>query len=167
MKQILVRSKRHGDLFTMVDDEDYDWLNQYNWNYSFRSRGSMYVKTCITYQKIYVNLIMHRMILGYPENKIIDHKDGNTFNNQRSNLRICTHEQNNANRINRRNSTSKYKGVIWCKRDKKWIARFENKGKRCNVGYFDNEIDAAKAYDLKSIEVHGEFAKLNLALENK
>jgi hypothetical protein len=91
----------------------------------------------------------------------IDHIDRNRLNNIWTNLRSATRSQNCANRTPLKNKTSKYHGVCWLSRDKKWQALLIKSDKRVYVGYFSTEIDAAKAYDAAAKKLHGEFAGLN------
>ena len=62
-----------------------------------------------------------------------------------------------------RNAGSRYKGVCWHKRKKKWCVSICKSGKRAYLGPFDNETEAALAYDQKAKELFGEFAYLNFA----
>lgn len=102
---------------------------------------------------------MHSFIMSPPVGFIIDHKDHNGLNNQRSNLRICTYEQNQYNRKKcRKKCSSIYKGIYWHKRDKKWIAKIRVNNERICIGYFNDEIEAARAYDIKAKELFREFA---------
>ena len=101
---------------------------------------------------------MHIFILGF---KGIDHIDGNGLNNQRNNLRKATHQENMMNRQSNKNSSSQFKGVHWYERTNKWQARITFNQKRISLGYFTSEIDAAKTYNKKALELFGEFAKLN------
>lgn len=104
---------------------------------------------------------MHRQILGLTDPKIFtDHKDHNGLNNQRSNLRIATHGQNMANKSP--SGKSKYMGVSWNKNDKKWRSQIRKNRVTIYLGSYINEIDAAIAYNNKAVEVHGEFANLNV-----
>lgn len=91
---------------------------------------------------------------------IVDHRDHEGLNNTRTNLRLATRSQNSCNNKKTRGRSSKYKGVS---RDKRgyWRAKIHFKGKHIFLGYFDNEIDAARAYDKAAKELHGEFAVLN------
>jgi len=97
-----------------------------------------------------------------PKDLLVDHRFGNTLDNRRANLRIATRSQNNCNRrIDKSKCSSRYYGVYYEKQKRKWIARINYKGKRLRLGNFDNEIDAAKAYDAAAKKYHGEFARLN------
>ena len=144
---------------SLVDNEDFKCLNHYKW-FVIRDRNTYYA--C---RMIYVNgkrrrLLMHRDILKTPHGFISDHIDGNGLNNQRSNLRVCTIQQNSMN-VKRSRGTSQYKGVRWHKRDKKWRAQIGFNNKVLYIGDFKDEIDAALAYDKMAHELHGEFANLN------
>ncbi len=159
-------TKNKNAYFAQVDDEDYEWLNKWKWYahsgendrtlYARRSEWSPEFKKQITIR-------MHRFIMGLTNPKTMcDHKDGNGLNNQRSNLRACTSSQNGANR--RRPSikkTSKYIGVSRKTNSTKWVAQLAKNRQKIFIGHFDSEIDAAKAYDKKAKEIHGEFATLN------
>jgi ribosomal protein L19E len=107
---------------------------------------------------------MHRLIMGVTDPKnIIDHKDCDGLNNQKSNLRRCTQGQNQANRPKRSYSIGKYKGIALAptKRKVRWRAQIKNIGKVLGLGYFDTQEEAAMAYDKAALEIHGEFANLN------
>lgn len=92
--------------------------------------------------------------------EMTDHEDGNRLNNTRSNLRKCTSQQNNANRSGKQ-GTSRYKGVSMDSSRNKWISSIQINNKTKHIGRFDDEIEAAKAYDKESFAYYGEFAKLN------
>lgn len=91
-----------------------------------------------------------------PGNHLIDHKESKDNNFE---IRLASHSQNCAYAKKRSNCTSKYKGVMWDRN--KWKARLRTQGKEFNLGRYENEEDAAKAYDIKALEVWGEFAFLN------
>ncbi len=105
---------------------------------------------------------MHRLIMNAPAGLVVDHIDGNSLNNRKTNLRICTQAQNIHNSRPRRNRSSKYKGVFWNKVNKKWSVSIRKGDKRIYLGGFDDEIEAALAYDRKAEELFGEFAYLNM-----
>jgi len=104
---------------------------------------------------------LHRELTKF---KIVDHKDGDPTNNTRSNLRDATTSLNNTNCVSKKKRAkinSQYKGVCWCTRDLKWISHIVKDFKGYFNGRFETEIEAAKAYDKKALELFGEFAKLN------
>jgi hypothetical protein len=94
----------------------------------------------------------------WPE-KDLDHINGIPDDNRICNLRKASRSENCRNQSKRVNNTSGYKGVSWCKRDKKWSVQISNNGKRIRLGYFDSVIDAAEAYENAARELHGEFAR--------
>ncbi len=104
---------------------------------------------------------MHRLVADTPLNLVCDHINHDGLDNRRGNLRLCTRLQNSRNRLPRRGGSSKYKGVTWNKRRKKFMAEIRVNQKYQYLSYFENEIDAAKAYDKKAKEFFGEFAFLN------
>ncbi|WP_144028225.1 HNH endonuclease [Paenibacillus ferrarius] len=152
----------------LVDDDDYLFLiNCFN----LRMEG-VYVQCTPKkqYKKMGLRANSLQKLLVLPEklgrNIVVDHIDGNESNNQKSNLRICTHPENMKNRKKNktyanRKPTSKYKGVYWYKANQCWLARLNVDNKNVTVGCFSNEIAAASAYNLYAKKYHGEFAKLN------
>jgi len=92
---------------------------------------------------------------------MVDHKNNNGLDNQRDNLRPATYSTNQFNQTKRANRSSQYKGVYLHKSRGKWMARIRKMYKETFLGYFDNEIDAAKAYDVAAKQMFGEYAKLN------
>lgn len=108
--------------------------------------------------------LTHRLIFLFEKGflpRFVDHEDGDPSNNRIRNLREATQQQNNQNTKSRKNSTSIYLGVSWFKRDGRWKSQIQVNGKMKHIGCFDDEVEAAKARDLASIEYFGEFAKLN------
>lgn len=103
---------------------------------------------------------MHRLILNPPNGSDVDHINRNGLDNRRSNLRITTRRQNNANAV-RKNHTSKFKGVSWNTERKCWVGSGSKDGKRLYLGRFPKEEDAARAYDKWAIGNYGEFARVN------
>lgn len=111
---------------TVVDDEDYEWLSKYKWHVMTNGEHSYAVRQV---DKKYI--FMHRLILGAEgRDNLVDHKDLDGLNNQRSNLRLATHSQNNSNRRDRGNKSSKYHGVSWHKKDKTWQAQISYNWKK-------------------------------------
>jgi len=136
----------------LVDNADFEWLNRWDWH-AKRDHNTWYACR--------MGVLMHRFLLDADEEIKVDHKDQNGLNNQRSNLRLATTQQNNHNRSKNRHSVSIYKGVTWHSRDKIWIARITFNSQVHHLGSFVNEIDAAIAYDTAAIIYFGSFARLN------
>ena len=106
---------------------------------------------------------MHRKILGII-GKIefhADHINNNGLDNRKNNLRSCTSGQNQMNKRKWSGCSSKYKGVCWHKRIKKWGVSIQKNREPTHVGYFNTESEAALAYNEKAKELFGEFANLN------
>ncbi len=114
-----------------------------------------------------VHILVARAFLGDPVGNVeVDHIDRNKKNNIVSNLRYVTHRQNQQNHpkyFKRKSSehTSRYVGVHWFKRNKKWGASIQADSKRRFLGLFSDEQDAARAYDAAALELRGEHARLN------
>jgi hypothetical protein len=108
---------------------------------------------------------LHKIIgarMGFSSILEVDHKDRNRLNNQRENLRSATRSQNGANRGKQTNNTSGFVGVSYYKQKNKYTAQIHYKGKKKCIGYYDNKIDAAKAYNRYALFYFGEFAVLNI-----
>jgi hypothetical protein len=111
---------------------------------------------------------MHREVLGVFDDRLVDHQNHNGLDNRRRNLRIATATENGWNRKKTSaKCTSQFKGVCWWKQGSKWRAQGRLNGKQTIIGYFDNEIDAAKAYDAWAILAFGQFAALNFPQQQK
>ncbi len=146
--------------FAMVDDEDYEWLNQWKWC-AIKDGRSFYAMRKELPSKKSVRL--HRFILGV-DNKLIfvDHEDGNGLNNQRSNLRKCTRQQNACNRKPSLNHSSQYLGVCWDNKRNLWLSQIKSFRKSIYLGHFAIEMDAASAYNEAAKKYHGSFARVNI-----
>ena len=148
--------------YAKVDPADYKRLRKYKF---IARKGT----SCFYAQMLEPNVItskkvlhMHQIILEVPDGLIVDHINNDGMDNRSANLRAATRAQNSRNRKKfPRKCSSKYKGVYLHKSSLKWQARIMFEKKRIYLGYFKNEIDAAKAYDEAAKKYHGEFACLN------
>ena len=139
----------------LVDDEDYEYLSQWKWTANF-SKGKFYARRHLGNRKY---LSMHKdLILSDLD---VDHIDGDSLNNQKYNLRTCTHLQNMQNGKIKSNNTSGYKGVNWYKKYEMWVARITVNKNRICLGYFNDVKDAARAYDAAARQYFGDFARTN------
>jgi len=146
--------------FAKVDPEDYIWLSQFRWHCKV-NKNTIYAVRTITETGNSKRIFMHRLIMNTPPHLVCDHINHVGLDNRKANLRNCTISQNNANSRSSRNASSKYKGVSWDKRRKKWSAYIKKDFKQFNLGQFESETEAAKAYDTAAKKYHGEYALLN------
>jgi hypothetical protein len=145
--------------FALVDDDDFEWLNQWKWRLDLK--GGYAVRNVRMGKRI-PRIYMHKLILNPPKGLFTDHINHDKLDNRRSNLRMCTTSQNGANRLKQTKvSSSKFKGVTWHKRDGVWQVMLRKNGRAIFIGYFGNEEEAAMKYNEFAIKEFGEFAKLN------
>lgn len=143
--------------FAIVDDEDFELISKFKWHIQPSSNGREgYAVTKIR---------MHRIITNAPHGAMVDHINGDSLDNRRCNLRLCTNAQNQQN-TEGRGGTSRHKGVSFNKKSGKWLAAFLFEGRRYYCGLWDDEDDAARAVDKKRGEVCGTFASKNLYEED-
>lgn len=147
----------------IVDDHDFEWLSSYRWYAHCNRGGHVYARraTDITGRTYF----MHRELTGPDPGEDVDHANGNSLDNRRSNLRIATRQQNNWNRRPQRGSSSPYVGVSWAKDRGLWVAAIERNDRKIWIGSFESAEEAARAYDAKALELRGEFACLNFPTE--
>lgn len=144
-------------VYAYVSACDYEEISKFNWRlvgggYAGRKEGN---KT----------ILMHRQIMKPPKGKVVDHVHGNRLDNSRDNLRVCSRRENSHNKVKHRNSISRFKGVYYDKRRGRWFAAIYFDRRRHLLGYFDDEVEAARVYDRAAVEQFGEFARLNFPEE--
>ncbi len=148
----------------LVDDDDFDWLNQWKWNVQAPDsrRRNLYAR-----RHFYPGsggrrklVLMHRLLLRAPVGLQIDHVDRNPLNNQRSNLRLATNRLNSANGCMKRANTSGFRGVSQ-RPSGRWRAAISVDCRTEWIGLFDEPEQAAQAYDDAARAAHGPFAVLN------
>jgi hypothetical protein len=159
MKKIDISTTKYPNTFAIVDDEDFEYLNQFRWHCS---QGYAYRRFYYKNKKSKI-IGMHRFIMKAPKDKLVDHINMNPLDNRKSNLRICGKRENSINGKIKSNNTSGYKGVHKNTKSKtKWRVNLKHNGKQICVGYFNDKIEAAKAYNKKALELYGEYARLNI-----
>lgn len=150
-------------MFAMVDDEDFEELNQFKWHLSKKgyARRNFWINDKRTVQP------MHRFINKTPHGLQTDHIDGNKLNNQKSNLRTCTNSQNMMNKSVHKNNRLGIRGVRITRRKRKSSiyesisARISVNGASIYLGAFKTVKEAALAYNDAAKKYFGEFAWTN------
>ncbi len=135
-------------LFTVVDDADFDGLNQSKW-FAAKDGNTYYAVRRAPIKRDKRGLIrMHRVIANTPPDALTDHIDGDGLNNTRTNLRVVSNQKNQHNQNHKQqNATSQFRGVCWDKRRTRWQANIAVDSKNKFLGYFTSEHEAAQAYD--------------------
>ena len=147
----------NGEEYALVSPEDYDIVSKYKWwkgQYGY-ARGEVDGKM----------VSMHRFIMKPPKDKVIDHISRNRLDNRRKKLKICTSQENSHNKSISKNKSSKYRGVFYNKRDKKYRTAFTYNKIYIYIGDFKNELDAAEAFDMYI--VHKKIKEIQLNFPNK
>jgi len=149
--------------YAKVDPADYKRLRKYQWFASAKAGNCFYARKHTTNGKTNQKLLyLHQEIIEVPYGMVTDHINHDSMDNRKANLRPATHSQNTCHRRKPSHAkTSKYKGVSWKKSKRKWQAQIGFQKKDIYLGYFENEIDAAKAYDRAARRYHKDFACLN------
>ena len=147
--------------WTILDQEDYCRYAGFKWCIGGEKKRCYAVRgTMVDPDNIKI-VRLHRLIMNAPDGVLVDHRNGDSFDNRRDNLRLATRSQNACNARKRKNSSSRFVGIHWDKQTGRWKAQIRAQGKDIWLGRFDNEIDAARAYDAAAKKYHGEFARLN------
>ena len=153
-------------MVAIVDDEDYDRIVAVKW-FAYRAHtGKFYaVRTMNVSRRIKHRRTMSAEIMGLPQGSRVDHRNGDTLDNRKENLRPCSNQQNCCNRGAIANTSSRFKGVSFHRLTGKWAARIRVNYELKHLGLYLSEEAAAKAYDKAAIELHGEFAHTNFGAE--
>lgn len=147
--------------YAIVDTEDWRWLMQWKWQAHCTPEGFWSARRTEKSPNGLLLFVMAREILNVPDGYEVDHINHNDLDNRKCNIRPCTKAQNAHNRKKQAGKSSRYKGVSWKAEKSKWYAQAQQNGKTYSLGYFVNEIEAAKVYDKKIKELRGDFALLN------
>lgn len=139
----------------VVDDEDFDRFSDFKWSALVYRDGRVRAFRTVNRSSVY----LHREIVSARPGEEVDHRNHNTLDNRKENLRKCSHSQNLANRRYTRKTRSGFKGVF--PSQGRWMAKLGENRKQHWLGLFDTPAEAARAYDQKAKEIFGEFALLN------
>lgn len=164
MMAIALSGKKGAGRVALIDDEDWPLVGGRKWHLfeypsapGRRNKGP-YAITSMCSDGKPTTMLMHTAITGWPRT---DHEDHDGLNNQRYNLRSATSAQNQHNRRPNIKSSSRYKGVCWIRRDRRWQVAIGINGAQRYLGYFTSEEEAALAYNAAALELYGAYACLN------
>jgi len=145
---------------SIIDDEDFNTVSQYKWC-AKKHKNGFYAVRSVYKNGIKTTEYLHKFLLKN-EFGIIDHIDRNGLNNTRGNLRVVSFSENGMNRNPNKNHSSKYKGVCFNKREKKFFAKIYKGKNQIHLGYFMDEKDAAIAYNKAAMSLFKEYANINI-----
>jgi hypothetical protein len=138
-----ISTNKNHDTWTLLDRDDFGKIYAINRKvYAKAGRGGAiyaYVKPLNDKTRS-----LHRLIMSCKDHEQVDHINGNTLDNRKSNLRICTQSENNRNARLNRNNTTGCSGVGWHKRYQKYYVRIKENGKEKSLGYYSDLADAIK-----------------------
>ena len=176
-----------SDKYALVDDEDYERIVETKdkrgkpkkWYCHNNNSSSDYAMSSSRRDSI------HRLVMGNPRGMFVDHINGDTLDNRKENLRVCTRSQNSQNQRLKSHSKSGYKGVheraypqrrkyvskktgkvrhyeyMQKKRFQAYIGSGIPNTPSIKLGYYATAEEAAEVRDKKALEIHGDFARLN------
>lgn len=160
----LQKTPHHRRWFALVDVEDYERAVNVRWM-GFLSGRTIYVRATSSKYLPAHHMNLHAFVLKVPPGVRVDHENNNGLDCRKVNLRVASGEQNarNALKTNSRHVTSRFKGV-GITSSGRWGASITLDGQPSVLGVYDQEADAARAYDVAALRLFGEFAKTNAAM---
>lgn len=141
----------------VVDDCDDEVVASRRW-YAKRDKRKRKPKAYVTSGEFRNSVILHRLIAGATRGVHVDHVDGDTLNNRRSNLRLCTNAENSRNVTAHVDSRTGIKGIHFCRSTGRWRAQICLEGERIHLGRFSTKEQAHEAYCKAAKALHGQFA---------
>jgi hypothetical protein len=145
--------------YAIVDDADYNFLMQWRWFFNDKGKYGGYAVRSVTIDKKTRNTQMHRELMNPPKGMEVDHKNGDRLDNRRSNLRVCTHAQNCANRRMREDNKSGFRGVHQGRGRNTWTAQIRLHNKQYFIGNYKTKIEASRAYQKAAKKLFGDFVR--------
>lgn len=143
-------------LMAKIDPEDGPLVGSYKWSANETVPGRFYAQADNPDGRA---VYLHRLIVDAPADVLVDHRNGDTLDCRRKNLRLATTAQNRWN-SHRQRSTTGYIGVVM-RPGFRYQAKIMHAKRFLHLGYFDTPEEAASVYDAKALELRGEFAVLN------
>jgi AP2 domain. len=151
--------------FALIDREDAVIVVQWRCRAQKLPGGKIYVNCHRTIDGVREDTTLHRLLMQPPPDMDVDHRNGDSLDCRRENMRICTQQQNTFNRRKRRDSRQPYVGIRPAPNGIRWYAYISCDRKQTYLGSFATPEEAARAYDAKAKETRGEFAYLNFPEE--
>jgi len=161
VKRIPLRGQYGVGRFALVDECDYERLICMPWY----GRADGYVTTPVVYidpatgRRKHTSIQLQRAVLNPPRYRFVDHIDGNTLNNVRSNLRLASPLESSRNRGLQSNNTSGFKGAYLNRASGRWQARISVEGKLISLGSYASKEEAARAYSQAADKYYGKFVR--------
>jgi hypothetical protein len=149
------------EVWTIVEPADYYRVGNIKWCLGGHERKSYAIGGIRNKKGGVKTVYLHREIMNATDERFVDHRNCDSLDNRRSNLRFATRTENVRNRRKQKNTTSQFIGVSFHKSKGKWVSEIRCNGKRIWLGRFKSELEAAKARDRAAKKYHGNFARLN------